>query len=104
MTPDNKPPQNWIILPITYQPDTEDSRKESGLEYAKYYHHSAYDAMAAKLERLEAASAGLVKTLESCKGAMTYAYEDHTDQYYLNVKNLIEASVAAYKLATEKEK
>ena len=63
-----------------------------------------YAAECRELERLEAASAGLVKTLESCKGAMTYAYEDHTDQYYLNVKNLIEASVAAYKLATEKEK
>jgi len=66
--------------------------------------YSANLAVVTELERLKAASAGLVKTLESCKSAMTYAYEDRTDQYYLNVKNLIEASVAAYKLATEKEK
>lgn len=33
------------------------------------------------------------KTLKSCRAAMDYAYEDHVDQYYLNIKNLIDATL-----------
>lgn len=45
-----KPP-NWVYLPEMYQPDTIESRKESGLKYAKYYHESAYDAVVKELRR-----------------------------------------------------
>lgn len=40
-------------------------------------------------QRLEARLAIYAKTLESCLAAMTYAYEDRQDQYYLNVKKVI---------------
>lgn len=29
---------SWKIIPESYQPDTADSRKESGLKYVKMYH------------------------------------------------------------------
>lgn len=43
----------------------------------------------------------ILKTLEQAKGAMVYAYEDHNDQYYLNVKNLIEAQISRLKEISE---
>lgn len=33
--------------------------------------------------------------LSHCKAAMKYAYEDHSDQYYLNVLEQIETALAA---------
>lgn len=30
--------EKWKLIPETYQPDSADSRKESGLKYVKMYH------------------------------------------------------------------
>jgi len=56
------------------------------------YPQEVMDA-ATELPRLLDLLSSMTKTLESCKAAMDYAYEDHADQYYLNVKNLIEATL-----------
>ena len=37
------------------------------------------------------------KQLNSCRAAMAYAYEDHGDQYYLNVEKDIDAILAKAK-------
>ena len=34
-----------------------------------------------------------IKLLKSCKAAMLYAYEDHCDQYYLNMVKDIDAFI-----------
>lgn len=50
-----------------------------------------------RVHELETRSQKLVEALERCRGAMTYAYDDHSDQYYLNVKSDIEQTLAEYK-------
>ena len=37
------------------------------------------------------------EALKFCRGAMTYAYEDHCDQYYLNVRDKIDEALAGKK-------
>lgn len=41
------------------------------------------------------------KTLLSCKAAMDYAYDDHNDQYYVNIKNLIDATLNYMELSDD---
>ena len=36
----------------------------------------------------------LVYILKSCRAAMDYAYEDHADRYYLNVKESVERALS----------
>lgn len=36
---------SWIMLPKNYEPDTVDSRRESGQEYVKYYSAAAYEQL-----------------------------------------------------------
>lgn len=38
--------------------------------------------------------------LRKCRGAMKYAYEDHCDQYYLNVLEDIEKSISEFEEAS----
>lgn len=50
-----KPPKDadarkWLLLPDTYQPDTKDSREDSGLNYSKWYSKSAYEKLERELE------------------------------------------------------
>ena len=45
----------------------------------------------------KAAADKLAEALTSCKAAMTYAHEDHADQYYLNVKNQIDKALTEYR-------
>lgn len=47
-----------------------------------------------ELRESKARELKLVEALKKCKGAMNYAYEDHSDQYYLNVKEEIEKALA----------
>lgn len=63
--------------------------------YAKL--DEAYRLLVAENLRLKDALTSVDKTLESCEAAMTYAYEDRNDQYYLNVKNVIQAQREALK-------
>lgn len=44
---------------------------------------------------------GLVEALSHSKAAMTYAYEDHADGYYLNTKEVIDQALEAYRAATK---
>lgn len=50
---------------------------------------SAYDALKQQAQKMREA---LAKT----RGAMTYAYEDRCDQYYLNVKDDIEQALEQF--------
>lgn len=52
-----------------------------------------YDELSSRIAQLESKLESAIKTLESCRAAMDYAYEDHADQYYLNVKNTIDATL-----------
>lgn len=51
MTEEKAPREFWI--PITYQEDSEDSRKESKLAYDLYVPKSAYQQMRERASRLE---------------------------------------------------
>jgi len=55
--------------------------------------HNCEDTATYNVE-LEQEIAALRKVLESCKAAMKYAYEDHVDQYYINVLNIIEQTLS----------
>jgi molecular chaperone GrpE (heat shock protein) len=54
------------------------------------------DALTEELKKERAKSLALRDALEKTKGAMTYAYEDHVDQYYLNVLENIEKALKAF--------
>lgn len=43
---------SWKMIPKTYQPDTADSRKESGLEYVKMYDETYVQEMAQTIRDL----------------------------------------------------
>lgn len=42
-------PREWILIPDIYQPDSSDSRKDSGLHYVKYFPASVYEEALAEL-------------------------------------------------------
>lgn len=42
---------------------------------------------------------GLITAVSHARGAMVYAYDDHSDQYYLNVKDQMEKALAAFEKA-----
>lgn len=46
----------WILLPDVYQPDTKDSREESGMKYIKYYSEDSYSALLEQAEALAEAA------------------------------------------------
>lgn len=84
----------------TFKPDfNADGRYVHVIEYSAYedlkelYEELAreYTGIKTKHERVLQALEIAKKQLEGCRGAMAYAYEDHCDQYYLNVaENIIE--------------
>lgn len=43
---------SWKLIPETYQPDTADSRKESGLKYVKMYHQDFVKGLIQQIQDL----------------------------------------------------
>jgi hypothetical protein len=65
-----------VILPITYQEDDEEDRKDSGLIYAKYYHEDDYNALKKENERLIPLTRNMKEALisaeQNLKNALQY--------------------------------
>lgn len=65
-------------------------------EYGKCVTHHICACLEAKLAEQERRIAGLVEAMKKAKGAMTYAYDDHCDQFYLNVKDDIDKALEKF--------
>jgi len=55
-----------------------------------------YDKLCTENQLLKEKAKGLVETLKGCKAAMSYAYEDRADQYYMNVSATIDEALKAF--------
>lgn len=69
--------KGWILLPEGYQPDTKDSRKESGMKYVKYYSEDAYS----KLQKHAEAMVHYLEMISSKSGHTTLkGFQNRIDQ------------------------
>ena len=92
----------WIACPefgdfdycqATVSKDPECVEREGDFKFSALHviEMSTYQGLKAKHERVLQMLEIAEIQLEGCRGAMSYAYEDRCDQYYLNVaENIIE--------------
>lgn len=63
-------------------------------DVVKFTYYAGFDLASAEYEKI---ITELEKVLIVSKGAMAYAYEDHSDKFYLNVKEDIEKALQKLK-------